>query len=165
MRKRENKNYRSVPFLPKALQKIPKKIAKKLKKLKDTIVVSFRAKLGWKRPRKNKNKSYRSVSFQPDAKYIISKKQLKNSKYKTIPLWLHFKPKSDGKGCEREKIKIIVPFRSYPTPNIKTPKQLAKKLKKLKNTNMASFRAKIGWKMKRKSENKNYRSVSFRPKA
>ena len=31
-RKRENKNYRFVPFLPDTLQKIPKKIAKKLKK-------------------------------------------------------------------------------------------------------------------------------------
>ena len=31
-RKRENKNYRFVPFLPDALQKIPKKKAKKLKK-------------------------------------------------------------------------------------------------------------------------------------
>ena len=59
-------------------------------------------------------------------------------------------------------MKIIVPFHSYPTPNIKTPKQLAKKLK---NTIMASFRAKIGWKRPRNSENKNYRSVSFLPKA
>ena len=33
-RKREYKNYRFVPFLPDALQKIPTKIAKKLKKLK-----------------------------------------------------------------------------------------------------------------------------------
>ena len=31
-RKRKNKNYRFVPFLPDALQKIPKKKAKKLKK-------------------------------------------------------------------------------------------------------------------------------------
>ena len=31
-RKRENKNYRFVPFLPDALQKIPKKISKKFKK-------------------------------------------------------------------------------------------------------------------------------------
>ena len=65
------------------------------------------------------------------------------------------------KGCERKKIKIIVPFCSYPMPNIKTPKQLAKKLNKLKNAIMASFRAKIGWKRPRKSENKNNRSVSF----
>ena len=43
-----------------------------------------------------------------------------------------FQEKQDGQGCEREKIKIIVPFRSYPTPNIKTPKQLAIKFKKLK---------------------------------
>ena len=42
-----------------------------------------------------------------------------------------FQAKYDGKGCEREKIKIFVPFRSYPTPNVKTPKQL-KKLKKIK---------------------------------
>ena len=76
-----------------------------------------------------------------------------------------FQAKKDGKACERIKIKIIVPFCSYPTPNIKTPKQLAKKLKKPKNTIMASFRAKIGWKRPRKSENKSYPSVSFLPDA
>ena len=31
MRKRENKNYRSVPFLPDALRKSPKKYEKKFK--------------------------------------------------------------------------------------------------------------------------------------
>ena len=62
-------------------------------------------------------------------------------------------------------MKIIVPFRFYPTPNIKTPKQLAKTLTKLKNTIMASFRDKIGSKMPRWSENNNYRSVSFLPEA
>ena len=31
-RKRENKNYRFVPFLPDALQKIPKKKSKKIRK-------------------------------------------------------------------------------------------------------------------------------------
>ena len=51
-----------------------------------------------------------------------------------------FQAKQDGKGCEREKIKIFVPFRSYPTLNVKTPKQL----KKSKNTIMGSFQAKIG---------------------
>ena len=30
---------------------------------------------------------------------------------------------------------------------------------------MASFQANIGWKRKRKSENKNYRSVPFLPDA
>ena len=95
-------------------------------------MASFRAKIVWKRSRKSENKSYHSVSFLPDVKYKLSKKQGKNSKYKTIPLWLHFKPKLDGKGCEKEKIEIIVLFRSYPSPNIKTPKQIAKKLKKLK---------------------------------
>ena len=95
-RKWENKNYRSPPFLPDAKLKILKKIAKKLKKLKNTISVrsvptrrviensnkiakkfkklkntimaSFQVKTGWKRPRKRKYKNYRSVSFQPDVK-------------------------------------------------------------------------------------------------
>ena len=46
-RKRENKNYCSVPFLPDAKQKIPKKLAKKLKKIKNTIMASFQGKIGW----------------------------------------------------------------------------------------------------------------------
>ena len=48
--KRENKNYRSVSFLPDAEEKI-KKNSKKLNKLKDTVMASFQAKIGWKRPR------------------------------------------------------------------------------------------------------------------
>ena len=56
MRERENKNYSFAPSLPDAKFKIPKKIAKKLKKLKNTIIASFKARIGWKRPRKKKNK-------------------------------------------------------------------------------------------------------------
>ena len=60
------------------------------------------------------------------------------------------------------KIKIIVPFRSYTTDNIKSKKKKKQKnSKKLKNTITASFQAKIGWKGLRKRENKNYRSVPF----
>jgi len=44
-----------------------KKIAKKFKKLKNTIRASFPAKIGWKRWRKRENKNYHSVSFLPDA--------------------------------------------------------------------------------------------------
>ena len=55
----------------------------------------------------------------------------KNSENQKIPLWLHFKPKQDGKGREREKIKIIVPFRSVPTrPVIENSKKIAKEFKK-----------------------------------
>ena len=46
MSKRENKNYHSIPFLSDTKQKTPKRIAKKLKKLKNTIMASFRAKIG-----------------------------------------------------------------------------------------------------------------------
>ena len=45
-RKRKNKNYRFVPFLPDALQKIPKKYQKIQKIKKNTIMGSFQAKIG-----------------------------------------------------------------------------------------------------------------------
>ena len=70
MRKRENKNYRSIPFhsVPtRRLVESSQKIAKKSKKLKNTIMASFQAKIGWKTMRKRENKNYRSVSLLPDA--------------------------------------------------------------------------------------------------
>ena len=74
LRKRENKNYRSVSFLLDGKEKIPKKIAKKFKKLKSTITASFQAKISWKRLRKKENKNYRSVSFLLDGQGKIPKK-------------------------------------------------------------------------------------------
>ena len=66
-RKRENKNYRSVPFLPDGLEKIPKKKQKNFKELKNTIMASFQTKIGWKMLRMRENKNYRSISFLHDA--------------------------------------------------------------------------------------------------
>ena len=55
-----------------------------------------------------------------------------------------------------------VPFRSVPTRHeIENSKKIASKFKKLKYKIMASFQAKISWKMLRKRKNKNYRSVPF----
>ena len=62
MRNMENKNYRFVSFLPDAQKKIPKKI----KKLKNTIVDSFQAKIDWRRMRNSENKNYISVTFLSD---------------------------------------------------------------------------------------------------
>ena len=76
-------------------------------------MASFQAKqVGKGRERDKKN--FRSVSFLPDPQQKIPKKQQKNSKNQKLPLWLLVKPKLDGKGREREKIKIIVLFRSVP---------------------------------------------------
>ena len=59
---RENKNYCSIRFVPpRRVIENYNKIAKKLKKSKYTIMVSFEAKIGWKRKRKGENKNYRSV--------------------------------------------------------------------------------------------------------
>ena len=94
-----------------------------------------------------------------NGKFKKNSKKFKNIKKK--PLWRYFKPKQVGKCREREKIKIIVSFRSYSMRN----KEFHKKKKKLKNTITDSFQAKIGWKMMRKRENKNFRSVPFLPDA
>ena len=76
-RKRENKNYRSVPFRSVPTRRVienSNKIPKKFKKLKNTIMASLQAKTGWKRPRRRENKNYRSVPFLPHAKLKIPKK-------------------------------------------------------------------------------------------
>ena len=45
-----------------------KKIAKILKKLKNPVMASLQAKIGWKRLKKRENKNYRFVSFLPDGR-------------------------------------------------------------------------------------------------
>ena len=65
LRKRENNNYHSVPTRREIDNS--KKIVKKFKKLKNTIMASFQAKIGWTRLRKRENKNYYYDSFLPDA--------------------------------------------------------------------------------------------------
>ena len=90
-------------------------------------MASFQAKIGWKMPRKREYKKYHSVSFLPNAKQKIPKKfkNLKNA------IMASFQAKEDGKCREREKIKIIGPFRSYTTCNRKFQKN-SKKIQKTK---------------------------------
>ena len=57
----ENKNYHFVSFLPDAQKKIPKKI----KKLKNTIVDSFQDKIDWRRMRKREKKSIHPLRSYP----------------------------------------------------------------------------------------------------
>ena len=69
----------------------------------------------------------------------------------------------ENAGKERIK-KVSFPF--VPTRReIENYKKIAIKFKNLKNAIMASFQVKIGWKRKRKRENKNYHYVSFLPDA
>ena len=69
-------------------------------------MASFQAKKGWKRMRNSENKNCISVPFLPDGKYKTPKKGKKE-----MPVWLHFKPKLNGKGrLKRENKK----YRSVP---------------------------------------------------
>ena len=65
-----------------------------------------------------------SFRFVPTRRVIENYKKIvkKLKKLKKIAFWRLFKPKEDEKGREREKIKIIVPFHSYPTCNRKFQK-------------------------------------------
>ena len=64
-----------------------------------------------------------------------NRKKFKKLKIQLLP---HFKAKQVGKEQEREKIKIIIPFRCYPNRNRKFQKS-SKKIQKFKKTNAASF--------------------------
>ena len=67
MGKRENKKLSFRFVSTRCVIENFKKIAKRFKKLKNTIMTSFHAKIGWKSLRKEENKNYRSIPFQPDA--------------------------------------------------------------------------------------------------
>ena len=60
-----------------------------------------------------------------------------------MSVWHHLKPEQVGKGRERMKINVVVPFRSNPTQYRKFQKKQQKNSKKLKNTIMAPFKATI----------------------
>ena len=78
--KEKKKFYFRIPFILDSGKKIPKKIAKKLKKLKNLIPTLFLAKTGWDRPRKrekNFTPEFRSYSTQARK---FQKKEQKNWK-------------------------------------------------------------------------------------
>ena len=78
---KERKKKLSLRFVPyRRERENSKKIAKELKKLKNTITDSSQAKIGGKMHRKRENKNYHYVSFLPDGEEKIPKKQQKNSK-------------------------------------------------------------------------------------
>ena len=62
-----------------------------------------------------------------------------------MTVWLHLRPEQVGKGRERKKINIVVPFLSYLSRNRKFQKN-SKNIQKnqKKNTIMAPFEATIG---------------------
>ncbi len=63
-----------IPFILDSGKKIPKKIAKKFKKLKNLFPALFIAKTGWDRPRKRKKKFYTRIPFILDPGKKIPKK-------------------------------------------------------------------------------------------
>ena len=82
-RKNENKNYRSNQFLPDLLQRIPKKVVKNFKKLKNTTMASFPAKTSWDRLKMGeKMKIVVLINSYPSCNREFQKNSKKNSKTK-----------------------------------------------------------------------------------
>ena len=94
-------------------------MAKKLKKLKNTIVASFQAKIGRKRLRKRENKKLSSRSILTRCVKENSKKVAKKFKKLKNIIMDSFKAKIGWKLMRKREIKIIVPIRSYPKRNRK----------------------------------------------
>ena len=84
---------------------------------------SFETKIRGKMMRKRENKNYNFVPFYPTHNRNFQKNCQKIQKIKKYHYGVHLKPKQVGKGLEKQKIKIIVPFRSYPTRNRKFQKK------------------------------------------
>ena len=131
MWKRENKKQKSSLRFVSTRRVIEnsKKKAKKFKKLKYTIMASFQAKIGWKRPRKSENKNCHSVPFYsyPTRNW----KFLKNSKkFKKLnkSIMASFQAKIGWKTQRKRENKNChsVPFHSYPTRNWKFEKKKQK---------------------------------------
>ena len=126
----------------------------------------FQAKIGWIRQKKGENKNCRSVSFRS---YTTRNKKFQKNSNKIIKIkkyhYGHISIQNWLEKAERER-KLKLSFRFVHTLRIiENSKKIAKKFKKLKNTTMASYQAKIGWKMPGKREYKKYRSVLFLPDA
>ena len=69
-----------ISFILDSGKKIPKKIAKKFKKLKNPFLVLFLAKTGWDRPRNSEKKKFSRIPLIHDPSKKIPKKNWKIKK-------------------------------------------------------------------------------------
>ena len=90
MEKRENKKL-SFRFVPtRCVIQNSKKITKKFKKLKNTIMSSFQAKTSWKRMRKIEIKIFAPFRSYPTRNTKFQKNSQKIQNIKKIPILQHF---------------------------------------------------------------------------
>ena len=128
-------------------------------------MASFQAKIGWKTQRKRENKNCRFIPFRSyttrNTKFQKNSKKIQKFKkchYGFISSQNRLQ--NDEKGRKQKLSLRFVPTRHV----IENSKKIEKKFKKLKNTVMYSFQAKIGLIKRRKGEKKNL-SVPFLPDA
>ena len=103
---------------------------------------SFQAKIGWKRLRKSEKKKF-ILSFRPYPSHNIKFQKNRKKIQKMKKYYYGIFSNQNGLGKAEKEIKQKLSFRFLITRSVieNSPKR-AKKLKKLKNTIMASFQAK-----------------------
>ena len=110
-----------------------KKIAKKFKKSENTIIASFRTKLGWEklRKRENKKKSFPCVSTQPvieNSKIIVKEfKKLQNSIIASFQDKIGWERPRKGENKKNKKSFQCAPTR----PVIENSKKNCKKIQEI----------------------------------
>ena len=115
-RKRKNKNFLSVPFLPRQVIENSKKREKKSKNQNIPFWLHSKPKQVGKGRRMEKIKIAVLFRSHSTRNRKFQKNQQENEKNDKNPLWHHFKPKQIGKGSEIEnKNNRFVSFRSDPT--------------------------------------------------
>ena len=157
---KERKKFQSrIPFILHQGKKIPKKIAKKLKKLKNLFPTLFLAKTGMRQAKK-KRKILVSNSIHTQTELENSKKNSKKiQKIKKVYSGI-ISIQNGLKEAEKERKKFQSRIPFIPHQGKKIAKKIAKKFKNLKNLFPALFLAKTGKDRPRKRE-KNF-SPEFR---
>ena len=122
--------YPRIPLILDPGKKIPQKIVRKIKKLKNLFPALFLAKTGQERPKKWKQKFYSRIPFIVDQRKKISKKIVKNSKnYKTSSRH-YFYPKRDEISQKSEN-KILLQNSVHIRPGQKNSEKNSKKIEKI----------------------------------
>ena len=155
----ENERKKYISFLSVPCQsgiQNSKKNSKNIHIIKDINMTSFKDKTGRDRLKMREEKNIRSDLFKSDPKQGIPKKQQKN-------YYDFFSGQNETREAEDERKKKLLVRSIQTRPGIGNSRKIAKKFRKIKNINMASFKAKTRRDRLRMRGKKNYHSDPFKP--
>ena len=139
----ENESKKNISFLSVPCQsgiQNYKKNSKNIHIIKDINMTSFKDKTGRDRLKMREEKNIRPDLFKSDPKQGIPK----NSKKIKKNYYDFFSGQNETREAEDERKKKLLVRSIQTQPGIGNSRKIAKKFRKIKNINMASFKAKTG---------------------